>query len=92
MTTSEGLFLGMSSGINVAGAERLAQELGPDHTLCTILCDSASRYQGKMFNREFLQSQWLPEPEYMSTEVPPDIVAALDRARVPDNDGRRLNC
>ena len=75
----------MSSGINVAGAERLAQELGPGHTLCTILCDSASRYQGKMFNREFLQSQGLPEPVYMSTELPPDITAALERARVHDN-------
>jgi cysteine synthase len=85
LITSEGLFLGMSSGINVAGAERLAQELGPGHTLCTILCDSASRYQGKMFNREFLQSQGLPEPAYMSTELPPDIIAALERARVHDN-------
>lgn len=84
LTTSEGLFLGMSSGINVAGAERLAQELGPGHTLCTILCDSASRYQGKMFNREFLKSKGLPEPEYLSSELPPDVVAAVERATIPD--------
>jgi cysteine synthase len=76
----EGLALGMSSGINVAGAERLACELGPGHTLVTILCDSASRYQGKMFHREFLKSKDLPEPEWLDPSLPAEVVAALERA------------
>jgi len=80
----EGLALGMSSGINVAGSERLAQELGPGHTLVTILCDSASRYQGKMFNREFLRSKGLPEPEWVDPTVPEDILKALEAAKVDE--------
>jgi cysteine synthase A len=75
----EGLALGMSSGINVAGAERLATELGPGNTLVTILCDSASRYQGKMFNREFLKSKGLPEPVWLEPTLPEEIAAALER-------------
>jgi cysteine synthase A len=80
----EGLALGMSSGINVAGAERLAKELGPGNTLVTVLCDSASRYQGKMFNREFLRSKGLPEPEWVEPTLPEDISAALERAKAPE--------
>ena len=76
----EGLALGMSSGINVVGAERMAQELGPGHTLVTILCDSASRYQAKMFNREFLKSKGLPEPEWVDPTLPEDIKKALEVA------------
>lgn len=72
----------MSSGINVAGAERLANELGPGHNLVTILCDSASRYQGKMFNREFLKEKNLPEPEWLSPNLPEDVASALARAKV----------
>ena len=82
LISKEGLSLGMSSGINVAGAERLAQELGPGHTLVTILCDSASRYQGKMFNRSFLKEKGLPEPEWLEPALPDDVAAALDRAKV----------
>jgi cysteine synthase A len=81
---TEGLALGMSSGINVAGAEKLARELGPGHTLCTILCDSASRYQGKMFNREFLKSKNLPEPTWYTTELPDEIKEALQNAKVDE--------
>jgi len=80
----EGLSLGMSSGINVAGAERLAKELGPGHTLVTILCDSASRYQGKMFNREFLKGKGLPEPTWLEPSLPEEITAALARATESD--------
>jgi cysteine synthase A len=82
LISKEGLSLGMSSGINVAGAEQLAQELGPGHTLVTILCDSASRYQGKMFNRSFLKEKGLPEPEWLEPALPDDVAAALDRAKV----------
>lgn len=62
----EGLYLGASSGINVAGAMRLARQMGPGHTIVTILCDSASRYESKLFDREFLESRNLPPPPWLS--------------------------
>jgi cysteine synthase A len=61
----EGLCLGGSSGINVAGAIKLAKELGPGHTIVTILCDHGSRYQSKLFNRAFLEEKGLPAPSWM---------------------------
>ena len=61
----EGLCLGGSSGINVAGAIRLAQELGPGKTIVTILCDSGVRYQSKLFNPQFLREKGLPVPEWL---------------------------
>ena len=61
----EGLCLGGSSGINVAGAIRLAKELGPDHTIVTVLCDYGTRYQSKLFNPEFLRSKGLPTPDWL---------------------------
>jgi cysteine synthase A len=60
---NEGLCLGGSSGINVAGAIRLAKDLGPGHTVVTILADSGTRYQSKLFNPEFLRSKGLPAPD-----------------------------
>jgi cysteine synthase A len=61
----EGLCLGGSTGINVAGAIRLAKELGPGHTIVTILADSGSRYQSKLFNPAFLRSKGLPVPHWL---------------------------
>ncbi len=61
----EGLFLGGSSGINVAGAIQLAKELGPGHTIVTILCDSGQRYQSKIWNPEFLKSKNLVVPNWL---------------------------
>lgn len=61
----EGLVVGGSSGVNVAGAIRLARELGPGHTIVTILADSGTRYQSKMFNPEFLRSKELPLPGWL---------------------------
>ena len=61
----EGLFLGGSSGINVAGAIQLAKELGPGHTIVTILCDSGQRYQSKIWNPEFLKSKGLVVPNWL---------------------------
>ena len=61
----EGLCLGGSSGINVAGAIRLAKDLGPGHTIVTVLADSGARYQSKLFNPEFLRSKKLPVPEWL---------------------------
>lgn len=60
----EGLVLGGSSGINVGGALRLTKELGPGHTIVTILCDSATRYMERLFNAEFLQSKGLELPSW----------------------------
>jgi len=61
----EGLFLGGSSGVNVAGAMRLARALGPGRTIVTVLCDSGARYQSKLFNRAFLRSKDLPAPDWL---------------------------
>jgi cysteine synthase len=61
----EGLCLGGSSGINVAGAIRLAKELGPGHTIVTILADYGTRYQSKLFNPDFLRSKGLPVPPWL---------------------------
>ena len=61
----EGLCLGGSSGINVAGAIRLAKDLGPGHTIVTVLADYGTRYQSKLFNPEFLRSKNLPVPEWL---------------------------
>ena len=61
----EGLCVGGSSGINVAGAMRLARDLGPGHVIVTILCDYGTRYQSKLFNPRFLREQGLPAPDWM---------------------------
>lgn len=61
----EGLCLGGSSGINIAGAVRMAEELGPGHTIVTVLCDYGNRYQSKLFNPVFLENKGLPVPEWL---------------------------
>jgi cysteine synthase len=62
----EGLCLGGSSGINVAGAIRMAREMGPGHTIVTVLCDYGNRYQSKLFNPEFLKGKGLPAPRWLT--------------------------
>ncbi len=62
----EGLCMGGSTGINVAGAMRLARDLGPGHTIVTILCDYGSRYQSRMFNPAFLREKGLPVPKWLN--------------------------
>jgi cysteine synthase A len=69
LAQDEGLLLGGSSGINVAGAIRLARELGPGHTIVTILCDGGARYASNLFNPEFLRSQNLPTPAWLEKNV-----------------------
>ena len=64
---NEGLCLGSSSGINIAGAKRLANDLGPGKTIVTILCDLGTRYQSKLFNSDFLRSKGLPTRKWMNT-------------------------
>ena len=61
----EGICVGGSAGVNIVGAVRLAQELGPGHTIVTILCDSGARYQSKLFNPEFLWQHKLPYPQWI---------------------------
>ena len=71
LVQEEGLCLGGSTGINIAGAIRLAREMGPGHTIVTILCDYGTRYQSKLFNPAFLRGKSLPVPHWMETL--PDI-------------------
>ncbi|MGB3279206.1 MAG: cysteine synthase A [Pseudorhodobacter sp.] len=65
LLAEEGLCLGGSSGINIAGAIRMARDMGPGKTIVTILCDYGTRYQSKLFNPEFLHSKGLPVPEWL---------------------------
>jgi cysteine synthase A len=65
LVQEEGLVLGGSTAINIAGAIRLARELGPDHTIVTILADSGTRYQSKLFNPAFLKEKNLPVPKWL---------------------------
>ena len=69
----EGLCLGGSTGINVAGAIRLAKELGPGHTIVTVLCDYGTRYQSKLFNPDFMRSKNLPVPEWLEKHSKIDV-------------------
>jgi cysteine synthase A len=69
----EGLCLGGSTGINVAGAIRLAKAMGPGHTIVTILADSGNRYQSKLFNPEFMRAKNLPVPEWLERRTKIDV-------------------
>jgi cysteine synthase A len=66
LATHEGLIMGGSTGINVAGAIRMARDLGPGHTVVTILCDQGARYQSKIYNPAFLRERGLPVPEWLT--------------------------
>ena len=76
LLAEEGMSLGGSSGINVAGAIRLARSLGPGHTVVTILCDGGARYASKLYNPEFLRSKDLPVPAWLerTSTIQPDFV------------------
>lgn len=79
LTSEEGLCCGASTGVNVAGAMRLARQLGPGHTIVTILCDSGTRYQSRLFNPAFLESKSLPVPAWLQRErsrLPTVFIAA----------------
>jgi cysteine synthase len=66
LVMNEGLCLGGSSGINIAGAIRLARDLGPGHTVVTVLCDYGTRYAAKLFNPDFLRAHELPVPPWLA--------------------------
>jgi cysteine synthase A len=74
----EGLCLGGSSGVNIAGAVRLAREMGPGHTIVTILCDYGTRYASKLFNPDFLRSKDLPVPAFL--ERAPSVTVPFEAA------------
>ena len=73
----EGLCMGGSTGINVAGAIRMARDLGPGHTIVTILCDYGNRYQSKLFNPAFLREKGLPVPPWLAEQGAPLAVPYL---------------
>jgi cysteine synthase A len=79
----EGLCLGPSSGVNVAGAIRMAREMGPGHTVVTMLCDYGTRYQSKLYNPAFLRSKGLPAPEWLENagRAVPDVMVDESQAR-----------
>jgi cysteine synthase A len=70
LVEQEGLLLGGSSGVNIAGAIRLARELGPGHTIVTLLADSGARYASKLFNPAFLREKGLPVPPWLNRQAP----------------------
>jgi cysteine synthase A len=74
----EGLCVGSSTGVNVAGAIRLARDLGPGHTIVTLLCDYGTRYQSKLFNPEFLKEKGLPVPRWLAEKRPAPPKVFLD--------------
>lgn len=76
LLADEGLCVGGSSGINVAGAMRMARDMGPGHTIVTVLADYGTRYQSKLFNPAFLKSKDLPVPAWLDAE-PRDIPSVM---------------
>ncbi len=82
LLAEEGLCVGSSSGVNVAGAVRLAKTLGPGKTIVTILCDHGTRYQSKLFNPEFLRSKALPVPAWLAMTAPPLPPVFVDAGQV----------
>ena len=79
LLADEGLCMGGSSGINIAGAIRMAREMGPGHTIVTILCDYGNRYQSKLYNPAFLREKGLPVPHWLDSG-PRDIPAVFEDA------------
>lgn len=68
LLADEGLCMGASTGVNIAGAIRLAKDMGPGHTIVTVLCDYGSRYQSKLWNPEFLKEKGLPYPKWLDDD------------------------
>jgi cysteine synthase len=85
LLVEEGLCVGGSTGVNIAGAIRLAKEMGPGHTIVTLLCDYGTRYQSKLFDPAFLKSKNLPVPQWLVAERTPlpQMFVDPDKARAP---------
>ena len=69
--------MGGSTGVNIGGAIKMAKEMGPGHTIVTILCDYGNRYQSKLYNPEFLKSKGLPVPEWLDC-APQDLPTVFE--------------
>ncbi|WP_243612719.1 cysteine synthase A [Shimia aestuarii] len=79
LLSEEGLCLGGSSGVNIAGAIRMAKEMGPGHTIVTVLCDYGTRYQSKLFNPAFLKEKNLPVPDWLDA-TPADVPQVFEES------------
>jgi cysteine synthase A len=79
LLAEEGLVMGGSTGVNIAGAMRMAQDMGPGHTIVTILCDYGTRYQSKLYNPDFLRDKGLPVPGWL-THGPSSIPGVFEEA------------
>ncbi|RMF38859.1 MAG: cysteine synthase A [Alphaproteobacteria bacterium] len=77
LLSEEGLCVGGSSGINIAGAVRMARDMGPGHTIVTVLCDYGTRYQSRLFNPAFLRERNLPVPEWLE-RAPRDLPSVFE--------------
>ncbi len=75
---NEGLCMGGSTGVNIAGAIRMAREMGPGHTIVTILCDYGTRYQSKLYNPDFMREKGLPVPEWLEARI--DVPSVFEEA------------
>ena len=85
----EGLCLGTSSGINIAGAMRLARELGPGSNIVTVLCDLGTRYKGKMFNLPYLEEKGLPQPKWIASGASMLVRKAVEETTIPEEEAAR---
>ena len=85
LLVDEGLCVGGSTGVNIAGAIRLAKEMGPGHTIVTLLCDYGTRYQSRLFDPAFLKSKNLPVPQWLVAKRPPlpQMFVDPEKARAP---------
>src|SRR5262249_4739262 len=86
----EGLCMGGSTGINIAGAIRLAKDMGPGHTIVTILADYGARYQSKLFNPQFLRQKGLPVPEWLERRTSVKVPYEHVRSQLAGDD--RVSC
>ena len=73
----EGLCMGLSTGVNVAGAIQMAKQMGPGHNIVTILCDFGTKYPNKIFNPKFLKDKGLPHPEWLEESPPEEVLNAV---------------
>jgi cysteine synthase A len=86
----EGLFLGSTSGVNVAAALQVARRLGPGHTIVTILCDTGAKYQSRLFNRKWLAEKGLLEAAGLDQSLAPNLVPPVPFTEMPRVDAHRL--
>ena len=86
----EGLFLGSTSGVNVAAALQVARRLGPGHTIVTILCDTGAKYQSRLFNRKWLAEKGLLEAAGLDQPLAPNLVPPVPFTEMPRVDAHRL--